>query len=106
MLPSPMFSRCCGWLQARDVIPGRVTRVSTSEARALRQAVDALREIFIAALLPDRKLRFFEEQPLARVPPGRAGERALMLFLLEDCLKRRCRPASPGALRSVKEKPS
>ena len=28
------------------------------------------------ALLPDRKLRFFEEQPLARVPPGREGARA------------------------------
>jgi len=86
--------------------PGCKSRPCRTCQCALPQAVDALREIFIAALLPDRKLRFFEEQPLARVPPGRAGERALMLFLLEDCLKRRCRPASPGAPRSTEHKPS
>ena len=53
------------------------------------QAIEALREIFIAALLPDRKLRFFEEQPLAAVPAGKEGVRRLLYWHLEDQLKRR-----------------
>ena len=61
------------------------------------QAIDALREIFVVALLPDRKLRFFEEQPLARVPPGREGDRALLQFVVEDAMKRRCALATQRA---------
>ena len=54
------------------------------------QAIEALREIFIAALLPDRKLRYFEEQPLAAVPAGtKEGARRLLYWHLEDQLKRR-----------------
>jgi hypothetical protein len=53
-------------------------------------AVDAARELFLAALLPpDRKLRYFEQQPLRALPPGRAGDRALLLMLVEDGVKKR-----------------
>lgn len=67
------------------------------------QAIDALREIFLVALLPDRKLRFFEEQPLGRVPPGREGDRVLLQFVVEDAMKRRCVPATQPAQQSPSE---
>ena len=53
------------------------------------QAMDAGREIFATALLPDRKLRWLAQQPLALLPPGRDGERRLMLWVFEDALKQR-----------------
>ncbi|KAK9820060.1 hypothetical protein WJX72_005600 [[Myrmecia] bisecta] len=53
------------------------------------QAIDALREIFLASLLPDRKLRFFEQQPLGGVPKNKEGNRQLLYFYLEDCIKKR-----------------
>ncbi|CAL8467747.1 g7285 [Coccomyxa elongata] len=62
----------------------------SSGARAVAgQAIDALREIFIAALLPDRKLKFFEEQPIAAVPSNKDGMRRLLYFYVEDQIKRR-----------------
>ena len=53
------------------------------------QAIDALKEIFLVALLPDRKLKFFEQQPLAVVPANKEGNRRLLLYYVEDCLKKR-----------------
>lgn len=53
------------------------------------QAIDALKEIFLVALLPDRKLRFFEQQPLAAVPANKEGSRHLLFWYVEDCLKKR-----------------
>ena len=53
------------------------------------QAIDALKEIFLVALLPDRKLKFFEQQPLAAVPANKEGSRRLLLWYVEDCLKKR-----------------
>ncbi|KAL4421400.1 hypothetical protein ABPG75_010691 [Micractinium tetrahymenae] len=52
-------------------------------------AMDALKELFISVLLPDRKLRFFEQQPLDKLEAGRDGERRLLYWLLEDGLKKR-----------------
>ncbi len=54
------------------------------------QAMDAGREIFLTALLPDRKLVALAAQPLAALPAGRAGDRRLLLWTLEDALKQRC----------------
>jgi ribosome biogenesis protein MAK21 len=42
-----------GWMQKRK--GGR---------EVVRQAIDALQELFCSVLLPDRKLRHFEQQPL------------------------------------------
>lgn len=53
------------------------------------QAIDALKEIFLVALLPDRKLKFFEQQPLAAVPTSKEGARRLLFWYVEDCLKKR-----------------
>ncbi len=54
------------------------------------QAIDALREIFTVALLPDRKLVSFEDQPLSAVPSGKEGLRCLLYYHFEDQLKKRC----------------
>lgn len=63
--------------------------ISEYVAAVLLQAIDALRELFVAALLPDRKLRFFEEQPLAAVPSNKDGQRRLLYYYVEDQIKRR-----------------
>ena len=53
------------------------------------QAIDALREVFTVALLPDRKLVSFEDQPLSAVPSGKDGMRCLLYYHFEDQLKKR-----------------
>ncbi|KAG2496991.1 hypothetical protein HYH03_004996 [Edaphochlamys debaryana] len=55
----------------------------------VRQALEALQELFATILLPDRKLRFLEQQPLQDLPPGRDGDKQLLLWWTEDCVKRR-----------------
>ncbi|KAI7841479.1 hypothetical protein COHA_004873 [Chlorella ohadii] len=52
-------------------------------------AMDALKELFTTVLLPNRKLRFFEQQPLDKVEAGREGERRLLYWLVEDGVKKR-----------------
>lgn len=59
-----------------------------------RTILHAAQELFTRFLLPDRKLRFLEQQPLAALGPasaplGRDGERRLLLWWTEDCVKRR-----------------
>lgn len=64
------------------------------------QAIEALREVFLTALLPDRKLRFLSQQPLRALAAGREGERRLLYWHLEDCIKKRCAAwGSTGGLR-------
>jgi hypothetical protein len=46
-------------------------------------------ELFLSSLLPDRKLRVLEAQPLQALPPGKDGERCLLLWGVEDAVKRR-----------------
>jgi ribosome biogenesis protein MAK21 len=53
-------------------------------------ALDALRELWLEALLPpSRKLRFLAAQPLAGLAalPAKEADRALLLWALEDALK-------------------
>ena len=47
------------------------------------------------ALLPDRKLVSFEDQPLATVPSGKEGLRRLLYYHFEDQLKKRCAGLMP-----------
>ena len=51
--------------------------------------MDAAKTIFIEALLPDRKLRSFEQQPLHQAGPGRDGSMLLLCWHIEDALKKR-----------------
>ncbi len=52
-------------------------------------AMDALKELFMSVLLPDRKLRYFEQQPLGKAEAGKEGERRLLYWLVEDGIKKR-----------------
>jgi len=53
-------------------------------------ALDALKELWLEVLLPPtRKLKFFEQQPLTLVKPGKEGDTALLLWAFEDALKKR-----------------
>ena len=54
------------------------------------QAIDALAEVFVVALLPDRKLRAFAEQPLSdSMAAGKPARRHLLYCHFEDCIKMR-----------------
>lgn len=71
----------------------------------VRQAVEAVQELFTAILLPDRKLKYLEQQPLSALlpasasaatlaAPGQGGlskdaERLLLYWYVEDSVKRR-----------------
>ena len=51
-------------------------------------ALDALNELWRDVLLPpDRKLRYFEQQPFAQLPSGKEGSRLLLSWIFEDSLK-------------------
>jgi ribosome biogenesis protein MAK21 len=53
-------------------------------------ALDALKELWLEVLLPpDRKLKFFEQQPLTLLKAGKEGDTALLLWAFEDALKKR-----------------
>uniref|UniRef100_A0A383VK77 CCAAT-binding factor domain-containing protein n=1 Tax=Tetradesmus obliquus TaxID=3088 RepID=A0A383VK77_TETOB len=74
-------------------------------------ALEALQELFLTQLLPDRKLKVLESQPLGLLPPGREGERRLLLWAVEDAVKSRyaqyvqlLEKASTDNLDFIKEK--
>ena len=54
------------------------------------QAIDALTEVFIVALLPNRKLRAWSEQNLLSGPvTSKDDRRRLLYYHVEDCIKSR-----------------
>ena len=71
-----------------DAMLGWVTKRKGGRA-VVGAAVEALRELFTVALLPDRRLRSLGQQPLGALPAGRDGARRLLYWHLEDCIKRR-----------------
>ncbi|GIM15448.1 hypothetical protein Vretimale_18225, partial [Volvox reticuliferus] len=75
-------------MKALDQLVSLATKRSGGK-ELVRQALEALQELFTNALLPDRKLKFLEQQPLQDLPPGRDGEKLLLLWWTEDCVKRR-----------------
>ena len=76
-----------------DARPCRPSEVGaarlTSSARL--QALDALRELFTVTALPDRKLKYFDQQPLGLEGAGKVGEKRLLYWLVEDMVKKRYR---------------
>ena len=75
-------------MKSLDAMLGWVTKRKGGRA-VVGAAIDALRELFTVALLPDRRLRSLDQQPLASLPPGREGARRLLYWHLEDCIKKR-----------------
>mmetsp|Transcript_8714 Transcript_8714/g.18540 ORF Transcript_8714/g.18540 Transcript_8714/m.18540 type:complete len:1163 (-) Transcript_8714:938-4426(-) len=55
----------------------------------VRAALEALQELFLTVLLPDRRLRTLEQQPIKSLPAGKAGHKHLLLWCVEDAIKRR-----------------
>lgn len=54
-------------------------------------AIDALRELFVTSLLPDRKLRYLAQRPELETlaSQGKDGEPLLRFWYWEDALKQR-----------------
>ncbi|XP_074288281.1 protein SLOW WALKER 2 [Silene latifolia] len=52
-------------------------------------AFDALKELFVESLLPDRKLKTLFQQPLNHLPENKDGHSLLLFWYWEDCLKSR-----------------
>jgi hypothetical protein len=75
-------------LKSLDVLVGWVAR-SQGGRTVVGQAIDAAREAFITVLLPDRKLKWLSQQPLAALEQSKLGEKRLLLWTLEDALKQR-----------------
>ncbi|XP_031499827.1 protein SLOW WALKER 2 [Nymphaea colorata] len=50
---------------------------------------DALRELFLVSLLPDRKLKYLFQHPLNCISESKDGFFLLLLWYWEDCLKNR-----------------
>jgi hypothetical protein len=53
-------------------------------------ALDALKELFKGVLLPDRPLVSFDKRPFMAVKPSKEGDKRLLLWWAEDCIKTRC----------------
>lgn len=76
-------------LKSLDTLVGWVAK-SKGGRSVVGQAIDAAREAFVTVLLPDRKLKWLGQQPLAALEQNKAGEKRLLLWTLEDALKQRC----------------
>ncbi|KAK9726865.1 hypothetical protein RND81_05G242300 [Saponaria officinalis] len=74
-------------------------------------AFEALKELFVESLLPDRKLKTLFQQPLNHLPETKDGYSLLLFWYWEDCLKSRyerfvvaLEEASRDMLRVLKDK--
>ncbi|BBM98893.1 ribosome biogenesis protein MAK21 [Marchantia polymorpha subsp. ruderalis] len=70
-----------------DALLGMMT--SKAGKRHAATGIDALKELFLYNLLPDRKLKYFAQQPLATLPEGKERSSLLLDWIWEDCLKHR-----------------
>ncbi|KAL2652822.1 hypothetical protein R1flu_020950 [Riccia fluitans] len=74
-------------VRALDSLLGMVT--SKAGKRHAATGIDALRELFLYNLLPNRKLKHFSQQPLSTLPEGKDRASMLLDWIWEDCLKHR-----------------
>ncbi|KAI5063062.1 hypothetical protein GOP47_0021609 [Adiantum capillus-veneris] len=75
-------------LRSLDSLLGMVT--SKGGKRHAAMGIDALKELFVTSLLPDRKLKFLMQQPLdAQLQDTQEADGVLFLWYWEDCLKQR-----------------
>lgn len=75
-------------LHALDELIGLASKRGGAQGAA-GHASDALKELFMTVLLPDRRLVAFDTRPLGSMKPSKAGDRQLLLWWVEDCIKRR-----------------
>ncbi|CAK7356462.1 unnamed protein product [Dovyalis caffra] len=74
-------------LRSLDALLGMVT--SKVGKRHALTGFEALKELFISSLLPDRKLKTLLQRPLNSVPETKDGNSLLLFWYWEDCLKQR-----------------
>ncbi|GJN14287.1 hypothetical protein PR202_gb01090 [Eleusine coracana subsp. coracana] len=74
-------------MRALDSLVGMVT--SKVGKRYAFTGFDALKELFLMRLLPDRKLKSLIQRPLDRLPETKDGYSLLLFWHWEDCLKQR-----------------
>ena len=76
-------------LSALDSLLKYVTK-SAGGKDVVAKAIEALRELFVRALLPPRPLKLLADQPLRLLPPNtKAGAKQLLYWHVEDAVKRR-----------------
>ncbi|KAI4353552.1 hypothetical protein L6164_002492 [Bauhinia variegata] len=74
-------------LRSLDALLGMVT--SKVGKRHALTGFEALKELFISSLLPDRKLKTLIQRPLNQVPETKDGYSLLLFWYWEECLKQR-----------------
>ncbi|CAN0877761.1 Protein SLOW WALKER 2 [Linum grandiflorum] len=74
-------------LRSVDALLGMVA--SKVGKRHALSGFEALRELFVESLLPDRKLKTLLQRPLNNLPETKDGYSLLLFWYWEDCLKQR-----------------
>ncbi|WMV22535.1 hypothetical protein MTR67_015920 [Solanum verrucosum] len=74
-------------LRSLDALLGMVTaKVGKRHALA---GLEALKELFVSSLLPDRKLKTLFQRPIDHIPDTKDGYSLLLFWYWEECLKQR-----------------
>ncbi|XP_071716920.1 protein SLOW WALKER 2 [Rutidosis leptorrhynchoides] len=96
-------------IKSVDALIGMVT--SKVGKRYAFTGFEALKEMFISSLLPDRKLRTLFQQPLNHLPESKDANSLLLFWYWEECLKQRyeryiysLEEASRDVLATLKDK--
>ncbi|KAJ9181067.1 hypothetical protein P3X46_009238 [Hevea brasiliensis] len=74
-------------LRSLDALLGMVT--SKVGKRHALTGFEALKELFVSSLLPDRKLKTLLQRPVNSLPETKDGYSLLLFWYWEDCLKQR-----------------
>ncbi|KAJ8756145.1 hypothetical protein K2173_024692 [Erythroxylum novogranatense] len=74
-------------LRSLDALVGMVT--SKVGKRHALTGFEALKELFISSLLPDRKLKTLLQRPVNNLPETKDGYSLLLFWYWEECLKQR-----------------
>ncbi|KAJ0006794.1 hypothetical protein Pint_29316 [Pistacia integerrima] len=74
-------------LRSLDALLGMVS--SKVGKRHALTGFEALKELFISSLLPDRKLKTLVQRPLNNLPETKDGYSLLLFWYYEECLKQR-----------------
>ncbi|XP_060206018.1 protein SLOW WALKER 2 [Lycium barbarum] len=74
-------------LRSLDALLGMVT-AKVGKRHAL-SGLEALKELFVSSLLPDRKLKTLFQRPIDHIPDTKDGYSLLLFWYWEECLKQR-----------------
>ncbi|KAK2998509.1 hypothetical protein RJ639_024601 [Escallonia herrerae] len=75
-------------VKSLDALIGRMVTSKVGKRHALT-GFEALKEMFISSLLPDRKLKSLFQQPVNHLPESKDGYTLLLFWHWEECLKQR-----------------